>query len=215
MDADRISVLVVDDHSLVAGAIAASLDGRPEFDVVGVARTCDAVFGHLERHDVHVVVTEIRLRDDADGTLLGEVLRRWPTVKVLVLSAHSDDWSVGQAVEAGCQGYLLKDQDLTDLYDGIAAVHEGEAAFAPSVLSRVLQLVRSDRAANSALTAREIDVLRRLAQGLTTEEIADELFISSNTVRNHVNNVIRKLNVHSRLEAVSHAIRSGMIRIGQ
>lgn len=215
MDVDRIAVLIVDDHDMVAQAIAESLGTRPEFDVVGVARTRDAVLGYLELHEVQVVVSEIRLQDDEEGTLLGEVVRRWPTLKVLVLSAYSDDWSVSRAVEAGCHGYLLKDQHLADLFEGIAAVHEGEAAFAPSVLNRVLRLVRTDRSNATSLTAREIEVLRRLADGLTTEQIAAELFVSSNTVRNHVNNIIRKLNVHSRLEAVSHAIRSGLIRVGQ
>ena len=133
---------------------------------------------------------------------------------MLVLSSHSDDWSVARAVEAGCHGYLLKDQHLADLYEGITAVHEGEAAFAPSILNRVLRLVRTDRSSGSTLTAREIEVLRLLADGMTTEQIAGELFVSSNTVRNHVNNIIRKLNVHSRLEAVSQAIRTGLIRVG-
>lgn len=208
-------MLIVDDHDMVAQAIAESLGARPEFDVVGVARTRDAVLERLDRHDVQVVVSEIRLNDDEDGGLLGEILRRWPTLKVLVLSAYSDDWSVSRAVEAGCHGYLLKDQHLADLFEGITAVHEGEAAFAPSVLNRVLRLVRTDRSSATSLTAREIEVLRRLADGLTTEQIAGELFVSSNTVRNHVNNIIRKLNVHSRLEAVSHAIRTGLIRVGQ
>ena len=99
------------------------------------------------------------------------------------------------------------------LFDGIVAVHQGEATFSPSVLSRVLKLLRPGAASTESLTKREIDVLRRLADGLTTEQIATELFVSLNTVRNHVNNIIRKLNVHSRLEAVSFAIRTGLIRV--
>lgn len=207
-------MLIVDDHDMVAQAIAESLGSRPEFDVVGVARTRDAVLTLLQAHPVQVVVSEIRLQDDEEGTLLTDVLRTKPDLKVLILSGYSDDWSVSRAVEAGCHGYLLKDQHLSDLCDGITAVHEGEAAFAPSVLNRVLRLVRTDRSHSSSLTSREIEVLRLLADGLTTEQIAAELFVSSNTVRNHVNNIIRKLNVHSRLEAVSFAIRTGLIRVG-
>ena len=214
MDDDPIAVLIVDDHDMVAQAIAESLGARPEFDVVGVAHTREAVLAHLEAHSVQVMVSEVRLHDDEHGELLAEVVRTRPDLKVLILSGYSDDWSVSRAVEAGCHGYLLKDQHLSDLYDGITAVHEGEAAFAPSILNRVLRLVRTDRSHSSTLTAREIEVLRLLADGMTTEQIAGELFVSSNTVRNHINNVIRKLNVHSRLEAVSYAIRTGLIRVG-
>jgi DNA-binding NarL/FixJ family response regulator len=214
VDEDPIAVLIVDDHDMVAHALAESLGGRPEFDVVGVARTRDSVLTFLQTHPVQVMVSEIRLQDDDEGVLFSEALRARPDLKVLVLSSHSDDWSVSRAVEAGCHGYLLKDQHLADLYEGITAVHEGEAAFAPSILNRVLRLVRTDRSSGSTLTAREIEVLRLLADGMTTEQIAGELFVSSNTVRNHVNNIIRKLNVHSRLEAVSQAIRTGLIRVG-
>lgn len=214
MDEDRIAVLIVDDHDMVAQAIAESLGARPEFDVVGVARTREAVLAHLDAHPVQVMVSEIRLQDDGDSDLLAEVVRLRPELKVLILSSYSDDWSVSRAVESGCHGYLLKDQHLSDLYEGITAVHEGEAAFAPSIINRVLRLVRTDRSHSSSLTSREIEVLRLLADGMTTEQIAGELFVSSNTVRNHVNNIIRKLNVHSRLEAVSYAIRTGLIRVG-
>jgi two-component system response regulator DevR len=137
-----------------------------------------------------------------------------PDTKVLVLSAWGDDWSVSRAVELGCHGYLLKEQGLDDLVDGIMAVARGEATFAPAVLSRVLKLLRPGTMTSESLTSRETEVLRRLADGLTTEQIAADLYVSVNTVRNHVNNIIRKLNVHSRLEAVSFAIRNGLIRVG-
>lgn len=205
-------MLIVDDHDMVAQALAESLGARSEFDVVGVARTRDAVLSLLQTHPVQVMVSEVRLQDDDEGALLTEALRARPDLKVLVLSSYSDDWSVSRAVEAGCHGYLLKEQHLTDLYEAITAVHQGEAAFAPSILNRVLRLVRTDRSSSSSLTSREMEVLRLLAAGMTTDQIAGELFVSPNTVRNHVNNVIRKLNVHSRLEAVSHAIRTGLIR---
>jgi DNA-binding NarL/FixJ family response regulator len=212
VDEDRIAVLIVDDHDMVAQALAQSIGARSEFDVVGVARSRETVLSLLQAHPVQVLVSEVRLHDDDEGAVLSEALRVRPGMKLLVLSSHSDDWSVSRAVEAGCHGYLLKEQHLTDLYEAIIAVHHGEAAFAPSILNRVLRLVRTDRSSGSALTSREMEVLRLLAAGMTTDQIAGELFVSPNTVRNHVNNVIRKLNVHSRLEAVSHAIRTGLIR---
>jgi DNA-binding NarL/FixJ family response regulator len=208
-----IAVLIVDDHDMVAQALAQALSTRADFNVVGTARTRAQVHAIMGSSPADVVLTEIHLTDDDDNTLIADILDRWPATKVMVLSSVSDDWSVARAIEAGCNGYLLKDQHLTDLFDGIVAVHQGEATFSPSVISRVLKLLRPGAASTESLTKREIDVLRRLADGLTTEQIATELFVSLNTVRNHVNNIIRKLNVHSRLEAVSFAIRTGLIRV--
>lgn len=198
---------------MVAQALAEALATRAEFDVVGTARTRVQVHEAMAGRTVDVVLTEIHLADDEENTLIADILDRWPGTKVMVLSSVSDDWSVARAVESGCHGYLLKDQHLTDLFDGIVAVQQGEATFSPSVISRVLKLLRPGSASAESLSKREIDVLRRLADGLTTEQIAAELFVSLNTVRHHVNNIIRKLNVHSRLEAVSFAIRTGLIRV--
>lgn len=198
---------------MVAQALAEALSSRPEFTVAGVARTRAQVQAIMGSGPVDVVITEIHLADDDEATLIPELVEHWPDTKVLVLSSVSDDWSVARAVEAGCHGYLLKDQHLTDLFQGVIAVHQGEATFSPSVISRVLKLLRPGSSSAETLTKREIDVLRKLADGLTTEQIAGELFVSVNTVRNHVNNIIRKLNVHSRLEAVSFAIRTGLIRV--
>jgi DNA-binding NarL/FixJ family response regulator len=215
VDDPQIGVLIVDDHDMVAKALAAALDDGQFFSVVGIAHTRADAVQVLSACDVHVVVLDLRLADGDDTTsFIPEILLLSPDTKVLVLSAWGDDWSVSRAVEMGCHGYLLKEQGLDDLVDGIMAVARGEATFAPAVLSRVLKLLRPGTVTSESLTSRETEVLRRLADGLTTEQIAADLYVSVNTVRNHVNNIIRKLNVHSRLEAVSFAIRNGLIRVG-
>jgi DNA-binding NarL/FixJ family response regulator len=215
VDDPLIGVLIVDDHDMVARALASALDDGVTFAVVGIAHTRSAAMVVLAAQTVDVVVLDLRLADGEDTTeFIPEVLVAAPDAKVLVLSAWGDDWSVSRAVEMGCHGYMLKEQGLDDLVDGIRAVARGEATFAPAVLSRVLKLLRPGAVTSESLTGRENDVLRRLADGLTTEQIAADLYVSVNTVRNHVNNIIRKLNVHSRLEAVSFAIRNGLIRVG-
>jgi DNA-binding NarL/FixJ family response regulator len=215
VDDPLIGVLIVDDHDMVARALAAALDDGSTCAVVGIASTRNAALSVLVDRVVHVVVLDLRLADGDDTTsLIPEILAMSPDTKVLILSAWGDDWSVSRAVEMGCHGYLLKEQGLDDLVDGIRAVARGEASFAPAVLSRVLKLLRPGAMTSESLTGRETEVLRRLADGLTTEQIAADLYVSVNTVRNHVNNIIRKLNVHSRLEAVSFAIRNGLIRVG-
>ena len=210
-----IGVLLVEDHDMVAQALVEALTAAGSFDVIGTARTTADAITVATLYQPHVVVLDLRLADGDDSTSsIGAILACSPDSKVLVLSAWGDDWSVSRAVEAGCHGYLLKEQGLDDLIDGIRAVARGEATFAPAVLSRVLKLLRPGTVNTEALTARETEVLRRLADGLTTEQIGADLYVSVNTVRNHVNNIIRKLNVHSRLEAVSYAIRNGLIRVG-
>jgi DNA-binding NarL/FixJ family response regulator len=203
-----IDVLVVDDHEMIAESLAVGL-AQLGCNVVGTATSRAAALSHLNDGSVHVVITELT---DVDR-LIPAILERSPDTKVLILTTRSDDWSLSTAVDAGCHGYILKDQTLDELREAVETVARGEAAFAPTVLSRVLRLLRPG-AGTELLTARETDVLRRLADGLTTEQIASDLYLSVNTVRNHVNSIIRKLNVHSRLEAVSAAIRRGLIRVG-
>ncbi len=212
---DAVEVLIVQDHAMVADALAEALAGRDGLRVVGTAGTATDAVTLVAAHQPHVVLLDLRLADCDDATaVIPDLLRSSPDTKVVVLSAWSDDWSVSRAVEAGCHGYLLKDQRLAELVDGVLAAARGEATFAPAVLSRVLKLLRPGTVNAESLTAREGEVLRRLADGLTTEQIAADLYVSVNTVRNHVNNIIRKLNVHSRLEAVSYALRTGLIRVG-
>ncbi len=212
---DRIDVLIVEDHDMVAQALAAALEATGSFHVGGCLRSRSEAMHAITARAPDVVVLDLRLADGDDTTsFIPDILAEAPDAKVLVVSAWGDDWSVSRAVEAGCHGYLLKEQGLDELVDGIQAVARGEATFAPSVLSRVLKLLRPGTVQAETLTARETEVLRRLADGLTTEQIAADLYVSVNTVRNHVNNIIRKLNVHSRLEAVSYAIRNGLIRVG-
>lgn len=212
--AASLGVLVVDDHVMVADALAGALAADPLIRTVDVVATRLEALRAIESTHPDVVVLDLRLGDDDMTTAIPEILTRSPSSRVLVLSAWADEWSVSRAVEGGCHGYLLKEQGLEDLVDGVRAVARGDAAFAPAVLSRVLKLLRPGQTQGEVLTSREVEVLQRLADGLTTEQIAADLYVSVNTTRNHVNNIIRKLNVHSRLEAVSVAIRNGIIRVG-
>ncbi|MEX0846605.1 MAG: response regulator transcription factor [Ilumatobacteraceae bacterium] len=215
MDDSLIDVLIVEDHQMVARALSDALAATGSFTVMGAVGTTAEALTLVSAYQPQVVVLDVRLADCDDSTaVIPDILTISPNSKVLVLSAWGDDWSVSRAVEAGCHGYLLKEQGLDDLIDGIRSVARGEATFSPAVLSRVLKLLRPGSVNAEALTTRENEVLRRLADGLTTEQIAADLFVSVNTVRNHVNNIIRKLNVHSRLEAVSYALRKGLIRVG-
>lgn len=212
--ADMLNVLLVEDHEMVAQALADTLRSDEAMHIVGVTGDGNNAIRLLGRHDVDVVVLDLRLSGGQDAIpLIPEMLQLKPNVKVLVLSAWSDDYSLARAVQAGCHGYLLKDQAVSELVRAIHAINQGEAVFAPAVLSRVLKLLRPTSGPTEALTVREIEVLQLLANGTTIAQIAAELFLSQNTIRNHVQNITRKLNAHSRSEAVAAAIRTGIVQV--
>ena len=209
-----MSILLVEDHEMVATALADTLKTHHGFRVVGITADVVAALDIVGSEPVDVVCLDLRLGDGFDATTsIPRIIERSPSTKVLVLSAWSDDWSVARAVEAGCHGYLVKDQSVADLVAALHALQRGEAAFGPAVMNRVLRLLRPGTSSTETLTPRETEVLQRLADGTPTDQIAADLFVSVNTVRNHIHNIIRKLNVHSRLEAVSTGIRNGLIQV--
>jgi DNA-binding NarL/FixJ family response regulator len=212
---DTIDVVVVEDHEFVAFALQKVLEAQPATRVLATTGDPDRALALLDSNPVDVVVLDLRLARGLDATtLIPTFLERSPTTKVLVLSAWSDDRSVTRAVEAGCHGYVLKDQAPAELVRAVMSVANGEVVFAPSVMPHVLRLLRPSAPAGETLTARETEVLQLLAEGLPTDEMAARLYLSVNTVRNHVHSVLRKLGVHSRLEAVAHGIRRGLITVG-
>jgi DNA-binding NarL/FixJ family response regulator len=214
VDPRDVEILVVEDHEFVAFALRQVLESEPGTRVLATTGDAERALELVAAHDVDVIVLDLRLAGGFDATtLIPRFLERSPSTKILVLSAWSDDRSVARAVEAGCHGYVLKDQAPQELVRAVLAVARGEVVFAPSVMPQVLRLLRPRSAGNETLSAREIEVLQLLADGVATEEIAARLYLSVNTVRNHVHSIIRKLGVHSRLEAVAHGIRRGVISV--
>lgn len=212
MGTRAVRTMVVEDHAMVATALAAALDAEPDLEVVCMTGEASSVIPLALEHEVDVVVLDLRLAGGSDATdLIQPLLEANPDVKVLVLSAASDDHSVARALDAGCHGYLVKDQQVDELVAGVRSVARGEAVFAPVLLNRVLAHLRPKNQRPTELSARELEVLQLLAYGAATDDIAAQLYLSVNTVRNHIQNVIGKLGVHSRLEAVAHGIRAGHI----
>lgn len=214
---DVINLVVVEDHSMVASALAATLDAELGFSVLATVTEPNNLRDVLESFGdrVNVVLLDLRLGDGIDATDFIPMVRTvCPAAKVVILSAWSDDRSISRVViEAGCDGYLLKDQHVNELIDGIRTVMQGQPVFAPAIMKRVIGLLSPGRVGHNTLSARELDVLQRLGDGASTTDIAGALYVSVNTVRNHVQSVMQKLGVHSRLEAVAHAVRSGLITV--
>ena len=213
-----IRVLLVDDHQLLTDALAGLLRREPDIDVVGVAGSLAEVKQALAKRS-DVVLMDYRLPDGTGAEATRLLKSRWPRTKVIMLSAIADDETVLDAIRAGVDGYLTKDHASHDVVGAVRAAHAGEILLPRPVvfeIARRVALARREAAARSAvepLTPREAEVLLALAEGLSSREICDRLYIAPNTLRSHVQNITTKLRVHSKLEAVAVALRHGMIEV--
>ncbi len=213
---EKPRVMIVDDHQLFAEAIRAALT-QAGLEVVGVASSGRAATGLAESTRPELVLMDLGL-PDADGLRLGQdLMLKQPELKVLVVSALRDPNAVKKALRLGFNGYVTKDTPITQFVDAVRSALSGsvvvprslapEAGGARSVEARSADLLAKQ------LTARERKVLALLAEGARSEDIAAKLSISTNTVRTHVQNVLTKLQVRSRLEAVAFAVRHGIVEI--
>lgn len=213
--ANPIRILVADDHPVVRDGLVAILSTQPDFAVVGEAGTgAEAVDRARElRPDVMLLDLEM---PELDGV---EALRRLsqsnPEVRVIVFTAFDTDERILGAVQAGAQGYLLKGAPRKDLFDAVRVVHAGGSLLQPVVASKLLRQVSHQPQVSEveALTLRELEVLRLVAQGLQNKEIAGALVISERTVKFHVSSIMGKLGAGNRTEAVRLAAQQGLIEL--
>ena len=211
-------VLLVDDHAAVRQAIAAMFERERDFKVVGQAASLAEARGMLKEVDVAVV--DLGLPDGYGGELITELSVVNPRSQALVLSASLDRTEIARAIESGAAGTLDKVAQLDELVDAVRRLRAGETLIP---LDEVLELLRfagqqreherQDRAAIARLTPRELEVLQALAEGLDSQAIADRLYISIRTERNHVANILAKLGVHSQLQALVFALRYGVVNV--
>ncbi len=208
-----IRVLITDDHEIVRKGISALLATEKDIQVVGEAANGEEAVAKAAALKPDVVLMDL-VMPGVDGI---EATRRitgqMPGVRVLVLTSFAADDKVFPAVKAGALGYLLKDSGPDELIEAIRRVHRGEPSLEPSIARKVLQELSSPSKAKPTtdpLTERELDVLRRIAQGLSNKEIADKLFVAEWTVRTHVSNILSKLHLASRTQAALYALRSGI-----
>ena len=208
-----IRVLIVEDHRMFAEAVAQALETFPEFTVVGVATTAEEGRRMLGETNADVVLMDYRLPDGTGTHAAQQMCADRPSTKVVIVTATDDDILLAEAVDAGCSGFVVKTRGLGELVNATHAAAAGDAVIPPPLLRDMVARL-SGAAANIpfGLTARELEVLRLLARGTSTRDIAARLGISVHTTRNHVQNIIRKCDAHSKLEAVSMALREGVIQ---
>jgi putative two-component system response regulator len=209
---ERIRVLVVDDHAIFAQSLVRLLGSRPEIKVVGTAGNVTEAVASASAYQPDVVLMDFELPDGNGLQATEQIKAMTPSVKVIMLTVHADDQSLVDAISAGCSGFVKKQDAVDDLFAAIVAAHDGEMILPPSDLTHLLRQLRpTRRGLGSSLTTRQHEVLGLMASGLVNKQIAKRLGLSLNTVRNHTQNILYKLQAHSKLEAVATATREGII----
>jgi DNA-binding NarL/FixJ family response regulator len=216
---DRVRVLIVDDDDLMRAGLRGVLSSDEGIEVVGEASDGRDALYRARLLEPEVVLMDVRMPDLDGIAATRELLAVSPDVRVVVLTTFEQDDYIFGALSAGASGFLLKRTKPEDLITAIHTVADGEALLSPSVTSRVIERIAHDPAPDAErderldeLTAREREVLELIARGLSNAEIADELTIEASTVKTHVKNVLSKLGVRDRLQAVIFAYESGLAR---
>jgi DNA-binding NarL/FixJ family response regulator len=205
-------VLIVDDHELVAEALQRTLSAEADLDVIGHALTVAAAIAAAREQRPDVILMDFAL-PDGHGTEAAAIIKReLPDTEIVMLTGQADCGVLAAALESGCSGFVTKDGSLRDLASAIRGVLAGEVRVPQKLIGQLAAYLRPRPAATgSDLTRRELEVLRMLADGRSTSAIVDELVLSVHTVRNHIRNILAKLNAQSRLEAVAIATRQGLL----
>ncbi len=208
---DTVRVGIVDDHLLLLESISMGLASSDQIEVVGSFTNLADLEKASESIEMDVLVTDLELGTEIGTDVVGEITRRL-NARVLLTSGTGDVRGVTAALEAGCSGFISKGRSLNEVIAAVLTVGRGGAVFPNDVLAEVLSSGLADQGAS--LTSRESDVLALLASGRNAAEIAEELFFSLNTSRNHIASILSKLGARSQLEAVVIAARAGLVRVG-
>jgi two-component system, NarL family, response regulator LiaR len=213
-----IRVLIADDHAIVRKGIRALLSEAPGFEVVGEAVDGQEAVQRAAETNPDVILMDLVMpvMDGIEAT--SQITREQPDVRILVLTSFAADAKVFPAIKAGASGYLLKDSSPDDLIRAIRQVQRGEPSLHPTIVRRLLQEVAHPAERHPApepLTAREMAVLRLIAQGLSNQDIADQISVSEPTVRAHVSRILGKLHLASRTQAALYAVREGLDSQGE
>ena len=216
-----IRVLIVDDHALFRRGLMLVLESEPGIEVVGEAEDGSDALAKAEATAPDVVLMDVRMPKLSGIEATKAVAAALPTSKIIMLTVSDEEDDLYEAIKAGAAGYLLKEISIEEVADAVRAVVQGQTLISPSMASKLitefqqLSRIASDRSQVPApkLTDRELEVLKLVAQGMTNREVADQLYIAENTVKNHVRNILEKLHLHSRMEAVLYAVRENLFEL--
>ena len=218
---ERIRLMIADDHELFRRGLRMVLEDEDDIEVIDEAGDGEAAVEMAREHAPDVVVMDVRMPGLTGIQAARRIKEEEPGTKILVLTISDEEDDLYEAIKAGANGYLLKEISIDEIAHAVRSVHSGQSLISPSMASKLLDefsaMIKKEEQKEEVpaprLTPREMEVLEHVAQGMNNREIAKALFISENTVKNHVRNILEKLHLHSRMEAVVYAVREKLLEI--
>ncbi|TFJ94325.1 response regulator [Lentibacillus salicampi] len=229
MSKKRTKIVLIDDHKLFREGVKRILEFEPSFEIIAEGDDGNVASKLVRQHKPDVVLMDINMPKVNGVQATTDLVRKYPNTYVIILSIHDDESYVTHALKTGAQGYLLKEMDSDSLIEAIKVVREGGSYLHPKVTHNLVQEYRRLAQENMTttlteagieyhkplhlLTRRECEVLQLLAEGKSNRGVAERLYISEKTVKNHVSNILQKMNVNDRTQAVVSAIRKGWVEV--
>ncbi len=218
---ERIRILIADDHELFRRGLRMVLEDEDDIEVLDEAGDGRTAVELAREHAPDVVVMDVRMPSLSGIEAARRIKEDEPGTKILVLTISDEEDDLYEAIRSGASGYLLKEISIDEIGSAVRSVHSGQSLISPSMASKLLDefaaMIKKEEEKEQVpaprLTPREMEVLEHVAQGMNNREIARTLFISENTVKNHVRNILEKLHLHSRMEAVVYAVREKLLEI--
>ena len=214
---ETIRILVADDHALFRQALRAVLADEQDLELVGEASDGEEAVAKAVDLAPDVVLMDVRMPKLAGIEAARKIGAELPAAKIVMLTVSDEESDLFEAIKAGASGYLLKEVDPGEIADAVRQIHAGHSLLSPVVASKLVSEFAAmskradDKAMRPSLTGRELEVLQLASDGLTNRQIGRRLGISENTVKNHIRNILEKLHLHSRMEAVLYAVREELI----
>lgn len=212
-----VRIAIVDDNTFLIKAVEEKLSFFEDLEVRYTAMNGEELLAKLEEnHNIDLILMDIEMpiMNGIEATF--KVKQKYPHIKIIMLTVFDNDENIFNAIKAGADGYLLKEINAGDLHSGIVETLNGGAAMNPSIALKTLKLLRNPfveerETEDIKLTTREVEVLEQLSKGLSYNAVAENLYLSTGTIRKHIENIYRKLQVHNKLEAVQKAKRNNII----
>ena len=213
-----IRILIVDDHAVVQRGLSAILETEPDLEVVGEAENGNQAIWKAHSLQPDVILMDLVMPEKDGIEAIKEIKKDDPDAKILVITSFSEDEKVFPAIKSGALGYLLKDSSPDELIQAIHEIYQGKASLHPTIARKLIMELKEDssksqKPSEQVLTTREVEVLNLIARGMSNQEIADQLMVSETTVRFHVSNILSKLHLANRTQAVLYALKEGIAKL--
>jgi len=217
MPDEKIRILIVDDHAVVRKGLSAILETEPDLEVIGEAENGNQAVWKARSLQPDVILMDLVMPEKDGIEAIKEIKKENDAAKILVITSFAEDEKVFPAIKSGALGYLLKDSSPDDLIQAIHEIYQGKASLHPTIARKLIQELKEEKnetpSDEQVLTGREVEVLNLIAHGLSNQEIANRLMVSETTVRFHVSNILSKLHLANRTQAVLFALKEGYAKL--